>query len=297
MKLDVIFQGANAFYEDPDPAAPWINVFVIDLKDDHTYLCGKFLGETRIPRGSHMTLVGVTPGSATFSDSKGGFVYLTPANVHLDNVYSRFTFPRPNKIYHAFNMTLDPTAPPPPPGTAPKLCIVPVFEYDFDSFDKLRLRLFLNYAEACAPDDPTDPTSRSDTFNWAPNAADLPARADGSIPPYTLHVIAEEDYDDRVHAIRDFNAAAQTLKAKADLSIYTDVDTAPEIPPGMEGRADWEINLSLRQRVSWLSTKVGQVIQQNPPIRGSKGSLIVDAPSEPSDNDATCGPAIGGWVP
>src|SRR5580692_1455304 len=100
--LYVIFHGSIAFYD--DPGVPWIEALVTDVKDDHVYLCGKFLGEAQIPAGSNMHLTGVTCGTDSFAAHADTFRHYTGPNgtegasVHLDSVYSRFQFPRPKEI-------------------------------------------------------------------------------------------------------------------------------------------------------------------------------------------------------
>jgi hypothetical protein len=297
--LFVIFHGAIAFYD--DPCLPWIEAFVADLKDDHVYVCGKFLGELRIPAGSSMALAGVTAGDATFATARLEFVHypgpqdMGTANVHLDTVYSRFTFPRPDTILRAFNFTQSGGK------DARKLCIVPVFQYRFDDVDKLRLRMFMNFARSCSSDpfpnqsaantqaaSPDASNSRGDTFHWFPDACDP--------TPLTLHIRAEEDSKDQQKE-RDFHAAAQILEdistVNSDLELWDthDSDNDDDLPGFDPNRTFWEITLSLSDRYDWL-TKVGAKIQRHAPAPSS--TFAVTAPAAPADDAPSCGPDSGG---
>jgi hypothetical protein len=288
--LFVIFHGAIAFYD--DPALPWIESLVADLKDDHVYICGKFLGELRIPSGSSMALSGVTPGNASFNTDRGIFVHYPgpqdtgTANVHLDTVYSRFMFPRPDAILRAFNFTQSGNEDP------RKLCIVPVFQYRFQEIQNLRLRMFLDFAQSCSSDpQPSDPhasKSRGDTFHWSPDACDP--------TPLALHIRAEEDSKDQQRE-RDFHAAAQILedvsKVNSTLDLWdTHLSQNDDSLPGFNAdRTFWEIGLSLSDRYQWL-TSVGARIQRHPPRAGS--AFSVTAPSAPTDDAPSCGSDSGG---
>ncbi|HUA84207.1 MAG TPA: hypothetical protein VMB85_10140 [Bryobacteraceae bacterium] len=282
--LFVIFHGAIAFYD--DPVLPWIDALIADLRDDHVYVCGKFLGELRIPAGSSMALSGLIPGEASFDTDRLEFVHYPgpadtgTANVHLDNVYSRFMFPRPDAILHAFNFTQS-------TGKDPrKLCIVPVFQYRFQDVDDLRLRMFLNFGLSCAPDPDSSADSRGDSFHWAPESGDP--------TPLTLHIRAEEDSKDQ-QPERDFHAAAQILEDVSNLDVdLWDTFDRGDILPGFNGdRTFWEIDLSLSDRVKWL-TGVGAAVQRHPPAAGTP--FAVTAPSAPRDDAPSCGPDSGGPV-
>jgi len=292
--LYVIFHGAIAFYDDPQ--LPWIDAFVADLKDDHLYVCGRFLGELRIPAGSSMALRGVRAGLKSFDDYKNEILHypgpgdIGGAKVHLDNVYCRFTFPRPDCILHAFNFTRSDGADP------RKLCIVPVFQYRFDSVDDLCLRLFLNYGLGCSVDSGAgqasatpsgvgdDGSSRSDSFSWNPSKCDP--------TPLTLHIRAEEDRDDPQPG-RDHDAAVQILEdtSNTNVQLWDTFDRGDLLPGFDTNRAFWEIDLSLRKRMVWL-TAVGRTIQRHPP--SPSAPFTITAPPPIKDDDPSCGPDSGG---
>jgi hypothetical protein len=289
--LYVIFHGAIAFYD--DPSLPWIDAFVTNLKDEHVYVCGKFLGELRIPAGSIMALSGVTPGQDSFGNYSSKYIHYTGpgglggARVHLDNVYSQLTFPRPDLVLHTFNFSRS-------DGQNPReLCIVPVFQYRFVNVHDLRLRMFLNYGLSCAADGVTGKTSttisedtgdepaQSDCFNWKPSALDP--------TPLTLHVRAEEDGDKS----QADDLVAQILGdyTKLELPKYDTYDRGDDLPGFTDDRRFWEIDLSLSKRATWL-TQVGGVIQRHPPAPGT--SFVVVAPVTVKDDDPSCRHESGG---
>jgi hypothetical protein len=276
--LFVIFHGAIAFYD--DPSLPWIDAMVADLKDDHVYVCGKFLGELRIPKGSSMALSGVLAGDASFNSNRLDFVHYPgprdtgTANIHLDNVYSRFAFPRPDQILHAFNFTQDPG------GDSRKLCIVPVFQYRFEDVHNLRLRIFLNFGQSCS----LPQEGRGDCFHWSPSGDDP--------TPMTLHIRAEEDSKDQ-QPERDFDAAAEILEdvSNLNLDLWKNFDRGDPLPGFNKDRTFWEVDLSLSDRVKWL-TGVGARIERHPPSAGSR--FVIEAPPSPTDDAPSCGPDSGG---
>jgi hypothetical protein len=278
--LYVIFHGANAFYD--DPKLPWIDVFISDMKDDHQYLCGKFLGEARIPLGSDLALTGVISGKDSFSEYADEFIHYTGtpklpgARVHLDGVYSRLRFPRPHKIHHCYNFS---QAKKP---KKKKICIVPVFQYRFRDVDALRLRMFLNYGDGCASGGPPRP----DTFSWTP------AKSDPT--PLTLHVRAEEDLEP-AQPMRDYIATSKILgnTNPDNPTDWKQYDTGDALPGINDARKYWEVELSLRKRIKWL-TDVGSAIQLNTP--GPGNVFPVTAPQGRGDDDPSCGHRSGGPV-
>lgn len=289
--LYVIFHGAIAFYD--DPGLPWIDAFLADLKDDHVYVCGKFLGELRIPSGSLMALSGVTPGTESFGNYQDEFVHYTGqsgiggARVHLDTVYSRFTFPRPDRILHAFNFKRSDGK------DALKLCITPVFQYRFNNVDDLRLRMFLNYGMSCAADSSSsqsaaqgssDGPSRDDSFSWKPGKCDP--------TPLTLHVRAEEDRDES-QVDRNHDAALDILEDYTNRTVqpYDTHVPSDELPGFIGNRSFWEVDLSLRKRTVWL-TSLGAAIQRHPPAPSTPFTVVAPAPVK--DDDPSCGGESGG---
>jgi len=278
--LYVIFHGALAFYD--DPGLPWIDALAADMKDDHVYLCGKFLGETRIHAGSDLALSGVTPGHASFDDHKDGFVHFTGVSgnggalIRLDNVYSRFRFPRPERIRHCYNFAN--------PNDSRKMCIVPVFQYRFRSVEKLALRMFLHHGKGCAPD--ADPYPRQDTFRWKPNTSDS--------TPLTLHIRAEEDRQES-RGQRDYDFIRRMLGDPSTESIAAwdthDPSDDDSLPGFSADRSFWEIYLSLWKRHQWLAG-MGGAIQRHPTPPGD--SFVVTAPVAFKDDNVACGPASGG---
>jgi hypothetical protein len=283
--LYVIFHGAIAFYD--DPSVPWIEAMLVDLKDDHIYSCGKFFGETRIPRGAQLTLTGVTIGNDSFSNYKD-FVHFTGENqptpgakVAMDTVYARYTLPRPYKIIHALNRMI----PKKDRGKGDaqfNLCVVPVFAYRFADVDKLRLRMFLNYAAGCSRKTHQNKPVKRDVFPWTPTAED--------VTPLTLHVHAEED-DAHKSPGPDHAGAIAILQDTEHENIDRFKQLNREDVPGLNGRTFWEIDLSLSDRVRWLEG-VGSLIQDDPPEPGE--DFDVTAPPSPSDHDASCGGQSGG---
>lgn len=277
--LYVIFHGAIAFYD--DPKIPWIDGFITDLKDDHQYLCGRFLGEQRIPRGSDLELRGVHRGRDSFFNRSDEFLHFTGnppgtgASVRLDGVYSRLRFPRPYKIHYCFNFSNSIT-----PGKK-KINVVPVFHYHFHHRADLRMRLFLNYGAGC----PEGATPRPDFLSsWVPT--------DNDPSPMTLHIRAEEDVQPAQTA-RDFLATSKTLgDLKPDpVDDWKNFETGDPLPGISDIRRAWEIGLSLRQRVAWLTT-VGATIQETDPPLGKK--FEIEAPKGRGDDDPSCGQRSGG---
>jgi hypothetical protein len=277
--LYVIFHGAIAFYD--DPKIPWIDGFITDLKDDHQYLCGKFLGEERIPRGSDLELRGVNRGFDSFSNRSDEFLHFTGnppgtgASVRLDGVYSRLRFPRPYKIHYCFNFSN---------VKNPKdkqINVVPVFHYHFHHRSDLRLRMFLNYASGCAEGSLPRPDYLA---GW------IPTHADPS--PLTLHVRAEEDIAP-AKPVQDFIATSKTLGDlnPTDVTFFKDFHKGDDLPGINDVRRFWEITLSLRQRIAWL-TEVGALIQKTSPGPGSE--FKVTAPTGIGDDDPSCGQRSGG---
>jgi hypothetical protein len=281
--LYVIFHGAIAFYD--DPSVPWIEAMLVDLKDDHVYTCGKFLGETRIPRAAHLTLTGVNVGNDSFGNYKD-FVHFTGgsqptpgAKVAMDTVYARYTLPRPYKIYHALNFAI----PKDRRGDSDKpfqMCSVPVFAYRFVTISKLRLRIFLNYAAGCARNG-HEPV-KQDVFLWTPTADD--------VTPLTLHVHAEEDNEHKSPG-PDHAAALAILQDTENGDINKYKQLTREDIPGLNGRTFWEIDLSLSDRMKWLES-VGSKIQGDPPAPSD--DFEVPGPPLPSDHDGSCGGESGG---
>ena len=278
--LYVIFHGAIAFYD--DPAVPWIDAFPADLSNDHVYVCGKFLGELCIPKNSSMLLSGVTAGQDSFANYATQFIHYTGqrelggARIHLDHVYSRFTFPRPDAILHALNFKRSDGK------DSRMMCIVPVFQYRFDSVDELFLRLFVDYGASRAPGTPS-PGSTSDSFDWMPDKSDP--------TPLTLHIRAEEDRDES-QMDRDHTIALQILEDSTNLDVTPfDQEVLNPLPGFDGGRSFWEIQLSLSQRVNWL-TDVGAAIQRHPPSPGTSFTIV--APALTKDDDPSCGGESGG---
>jgi hypothetical protein len=280
--LYVIFHGAIAFYD--DPTEDWIEAFVTDAKDDHQYLCGKFLGEVRIPAGSDIRLHGVERGHDTFANYAdrffhwaGGAADTPAANLRLDGVYSRFRFLRPKRILHCLNF-VNPFHP-----EFRKFCAVPVFQYYFEHVDNLRLRMFLNHAASCSDD-----STRSDTFNWTPTIQDP--------MPLTLHIRAEEDQGSAAVG-RDSQLTREILGVATtpenDPTNWTDRDPNDDSIGGLSfGRTRWEVEFTLINRVAWLQNNVGAVVQNTPP--GASQPFTVKAPDVFHDNNASCGSETGG---
>jgi hypothetical protein len=269
--LYVIFHGSIAFYD--DRYLPWIDAFVSDMKDEHVYRCGKFLNEFTIPRGSDLSLSGVTPGSDSLSNYVDRFVHVPGAKVKVDASYSRLRFPRPKKIWHCVNFKK--------PNDPKKICIVTAFQYDFRLVDRLRLRMFLDVGRSRCHSG--KPSTRPECFPWDPTASDK--------TPLTLHIYAEEEAGLHERQ-RDLEVTCDLLghAVSIDPSEYTERPQG-EVPPGLEARAPWEINLSLSRRAAWLA-EVGSLIQDHPPVFGNR--FTIPSPRPAHDDNPSCGQLPGG---
>lgn len=92
---------------------------------------------------------------------------------------------------------------------------------------------------------------------------------------------------------RDHAAALQILDDQTNTNVnpYTDPDRGDPLPGFNTDRTFWEIDLSLRKRMSWL-TGVGGSIQRHPPA--AETPFVVIAPPTHKDDDPSCGPSFGG---
>lgn len=122
---------------------------LVDMGDDHEYLCGDFLFEFPIQSGEELTLKGVHEREPTVKnkndlDTKFNAVVKMPDEPRIDNYYHcRIHLPRPANIHHYIKGKVVADSLKGPlgdlVGTPEKISGIRVFEYYFEDFNEVHV--------------------------------------------------------------------------------------------------------------------------------------------------------------
>jgi hypothetical protein len=255
--------------------APGISVLAAAI-DEHVYMAGAWLGERHVPRGTTLTLSGVTGETAPDKSAMENiFIAFDGVTSKADSAWMELRLPRPAAVFPyqqrkvpqnpiTFNGPAGVTFLLPPAATP----IAPVFQYVLTDANSAP---FLH-----------DIDGVKGMQKWDAGAS---YNRDGS---YSLHVFAEIDSKppDGTHAAMAFRMTAQLMGVDASLrEIITAITGGPDPqgPPLVKA----ETAFRLYDRVNALG---GLGAKQRNDIDFPKS---LDPPPSQSVDEASCGPVLG----